>query len=164
MIRPIGFLENVWPLSVGLARSERRKAMAEAGGRLVLRDGKILHPWIAPDSTEPFPHLRQAINQANKILLMEEWELQHITLEELEPGSAFAWQIGGPEIEAHCAIVTNPQAVLLCGQSAPQIPAVHVPVGHIVACEPHTWRSAINGGKTTRLHLVMALQKRGENQ
>ncbi len=155
MIRPCGYLENIWPLSVSLANRERRAELTKADGRLVIRDGRYERSDIKKDGK--WASMRSAIQKANRVVIEQipQWEIATVFLEELAPGDALPWLKSGPEITVHVAIVTNPLCHLFAGAMRG-----HIPVGDIVAIDPLLWSSAINDGPTARVHLVMMLTKR----
>lgn len=155
MIRPCGYLENIWPLSASLIRKERREALKKADGRLVIRDGQWQHPDIGKTGT--WSPMRTAIQKANRIILEQipQWEIATVTLDELGPGEAGLWHKAGPEITAIISVVSNPRCRLCAGQMN-----VHVPVGDIVAIDPLMWWSCFNDGPATQIHMVVTLTKR----
>lgn len=157
MIRSVGFLENVWPLSVSLYRKERRDELRKAEGRLVVRRDKWLHPGLTVTGTQSWASLKTAIQKMNRNVLeaAPQWEIAEAAIEDLPPAGIIPWEKGDDGIEVHAAIVTNPQAMLFS-----ELGAVNVPVGTVVMYDAGGWRSAINNGSTARLHLVMTLRKR----
>lgn len=159
MIRPCGYLENIWQLSASLIRKERREALRKADGRLLIRDGQWQHPDIGKTGT--WAPMRTAIQKANRVVLEQipQWEISTVVLDELGPGEAALWAKSGAEITVHVPVVANPLCLLYAGRQV-----AHIPVGDIVAIDPEMWWSAVNGGTATRIHLVITLQKRDIDQ
>lgn len=155
MIRPCGYLENIWPLSASLYRKERRDALKKADGKLLIRDGQWQHPEIG--KTGGWSAMRTSIQKANRIILelIPQWEIATVTLDETSPGEAGLWVKAGPEITAHIPVVTNPRCRLCAGQMN-----VHVPVGDIVTIDPMMWWSCVNDGSAPQIHMVVTLVKR----
>lgn len=158
MFIPCGFLDT-WALSTSLYRKERREQLAAANGRLVIQDAGHTMPL------DDWPSLKNLLRRATQMLTerAEIFRVGECWLEELPPSQALPWACGAPgELIAHLAVVTNPNSVLFAGKAASGVPCLHIPVGDIVAHDAGLWRSALNGGSTTRIHLVMRLTKEAE--
>ena len=80
---------------------------------------------------------------------------------ELKPGGVIAWHTDeGHYAELHdryhLPLVTNPGAFLLSGGEQ-----VHVPVGLLTRFDNRVLHSAVNDGRTPRIHLIVDVRKEG---
>lgn len=80
---------------------------------------------------------------------------------ELKSEGAIAWHTDeGPYAERyerfHLPLTTNPEAFLLSGGEQ-----VHVPVGLLIRFDNRVLHSAVNGGRTPRIHLIVDGRKDG---
>lgn len=160
VIRPCGYLENIWPLSASLIRKERRETIADSGNHLVVRDGTWEDETIKKGGA--LPHLRVAIQRINRVLIenLPQLVIDKVAIEQVLPRAATDWSKTEVERMVFAIITTTPPVRFYAAGAS-----VHIPTADIVSIDPGDWWSVVNDSPAPHLHLMLSLAERnGKDQ